>query len=95
MIKLESKIEEELKNQQEQREIPTSEYDDMYKLIQNYLREPFCDEDSINLVDKFCELFDTLSLQYYERSPQLMKLLYKICVVSYTYSCGYIRRNVQ
>lgn len=81
MIKLEREIEEDIKTK-EQLKIPTSEYDDMYKLIQNYLREPFCDEDSINLVEKFCELFDTLSHQYYERSPQLIRLLYKICVVS-------------
>ena len=88
MIKLESEIEEDLKIK-EQREIPTSEYDDMYKLIQNYLREPFCDEheDSINLVDKFCDLFDTLGYQYYKRSPQLIKLLYKLCVVSQFVIC--------
>ena len=85
MINLESKI-EELK-------IPPSEYD-KYKLIQNYLREPFDDDDddddSINLIQKFCELFDIRNQQYYDirnqqyydQSLQLIKLLNKICVVS-------------
>ena len=77
MINLESKF-KELK-------IPSSEY--KYKLIQNYLREPFndddVDDDSINLVQKFCELFDIRNQQYYDqRSLQLIKLLNNICVVS-------------
>ena len=70
MIKLEGKLKEELKN-------PASESDE-YGLIQNYLRDPFCHDNSIKLLHQFCKFICNWSIHH----TKLIRLLIKICVVS-------------
>ena len=73
MMKLEGKLEEELKN-------PASE-SDKYRLIQNYLRDRFCHDNSIELLHEFCKFICNCSI-YNEYMTKLIRLLTKICVVS-------------
>ena len=76
MIELEGKLEEELKS-------PASE-NDKYRLIQNYLRDPFCHDNSIKLLHEFCKFICNCCNWsiHNEYMTKLIRLLTKICVVS-------------
>ena len=63
--------------------LKTSKSDYQYRLIQNEVHN---DDESINLIDKFCELFDQNNCKQ-QHEEQVIRLLIIICVVSQIRDC--------
>ena len=80
MSELEKQLKQPLSKMKSKQSVSMCGNQNTHLLIQNYLREEFCNGNEIKLVDKFCELFCNFGKK--KDPSMLIRLLIKICVVS-------------